>query len=108
MPQRRTQSQLQETVKLALDAGLRRDEVRKVFERALLAEALERAKGNQCHAADALGVHRNTLTRQIEELNLTGLPLAIRQANKQPKLPFMGKRPSGIWVDAPKSGRRMG
>jgi DNA-binding PucR family transcriptional regulator len=31
---------------------------------------LYETKGNQCHAARALGVHRNTLARQLKELGI--------------------------------------
>jgi len=96
---------LQEAMKLALDAGLKRDEIHRIVDAELLHQALQRVKGNQRHAADALGVHRNTVSRELGTLGLLELPAKIREANKQPKLPFMGKRPEGIWVDPPK--RRM-
>jgi hypothetical protein len=39
--------------------------------RAFLIDALVAAKGNQCVAADALGVHRNTLYRMMQEDGIT-------------------------------------
>jgi Bacterial regulatory protein, Fis family len=83
-------------VRLALDAGVKEVEAIRLFKRDLIAEALERAQGNQCRAAALLGLHRNTLTRQLEELELRELPGALRRAQKQPSL---CKRPVMKWVD---------
>jgi len=40
------------------------------FKRRFIATVLEENKGNQCRAARQLGMHRNTLSRTIAELNL--------------------------------------
>ncbi|HEY3180936.1 MAG TPA: helix-turn-helix domain-containing protein [Casimicrobiaceae bacterium] len=39
-------------------------------ERALLASMLERARGNQTHAADMLGMNRNTLRAKLTKYRL--------------------------------------
>jgi Fis family transcriptional regulator len=39
-------------------------------ERALLASILERAQGNQTHAADMLGMNRNTLRAKLSKYRL--------------------------------------
>ena len=39
-------------------------------ERALLASILERAQGNQTHAADMLGMNRNTLRAKLAKYHL--------------------------------------
>ena len=39
-------------------------------ERALLASVLERAQGNQTHAADMLGMNRNTLRTKLAKYHL--------------------------------------
>ena len=56
-------------------------------------EALKRAEGNQCHAASLLGIHRNTLSRHLEDLELKQLPAEIRrQKRDQLALNFPARR----------------
>ncbi len=45
-------------------------------------EVLARHRGNQCKAAAELGMHRNTLSRTIAELDLN--PAQIRHGLKRP------------------------
>jgi Fis family transcriptional regulator, factor for inversion stimulation protein len=40
------------------------------FKKCFIATVLEENKGNQCRAARQLGMHRNTLSRTIEELKI--------------------------------------
>ena len=40
------------------------------FKRCFIATVLEENKGNQCRAARQLGMHRNTLSRTIDELKI--------------------------------------
>lgn len=40
----------------------------------LISLALIQANGNRCHAAKVLGVHRNTLSRQMHDLGLHHWP----------------------------------
>ncbi len=40
------------------------------FEKRFIKKVLENTKGNQSKAARALGIHRNTLSRKIQELGL--------------------------------------
>lgn len=40
------------------------------FKRSFIATVLEENKGNQCRAARQLGMHRNTLSRTIDELKI--------------------------------------
>jgi DNA-binding NtrC family response regulator len=44
------------------------------FEKRFIQNVLDKNKRNQSKAAKALGIHRNTLSRRIEELGLDGLP----------------------------------
>jgi Fis family transcriptional regulator len=41
------------------------------FKKRYILEVLAHHKGNQCKAADELGMHRNTLSRTITELEMT-------------------------------------
>jgi len=40
------------------------------FKRRFIATVLEENKGNQCRAARQLGMHRNTLSRTVDELKI--------------------------------------
>ena len=40
------------------------------FKRRFISTVLEENKGNQCRAARQLGMHRNTLSRTIDELKI--------------------------------------
>lgn len=52
------------------------------FKRRYLLEVLARHRGNQCKAADELGMHRNTLSRTLAELQLDSAE--IRAGMKRP------------------------
>jgi DNA-binding NtrC family response regulator len=50
--------------------GIRYEEAVRQFKRQYLLEVLRAHRGNQCKAADELGMHRNTLSRTMAELEL--------------------------------------
>src|SRR5580658_3795259 len=52
------------------------------FKKRFLLEVLAHHRGNQCKAAKELGMHRNTLSRTIAELELD--PAEIRTGLKRP------------------------
>ncbi|HWE84657.1 MAG TPA: helix-turn-helix domain-containing protein [Terracidiphilus sp.] len=63
-------------------SGLRYDEAVREFKKQYLREVLISNRGNQCKAAEELGIHRNTLSRTMAEL---GLSLAeVRAGLKRP------------------------
>lgn len=63
-------------------SGVRFDEAVREFKKQYLREVLIANRGNQCKAADELGMHRNTLSRAMSEL---GLSLAeVRAGLKRP------------------------
>jgi len=63
-------------------SGIRYDDAVREFKRQYLREVLVRHRGNQCKAAEELGMHRNTLSRTMAEL---GLNLAeVRAGLKRP------------------------
>ena len=66
---------------LSLDAGLSDREAKQTLLRSRAIAALERARGNICRAAGILEIHRNTLTRRLDELNLSRLPGELRRQN---------------------------
>ena len=68
----------EETLKRELDglitqmhsAGIPYTEAVRQFKRRYILEVLAHHKGNQCKAADELGMHRNTLSRTLAELDM--------------------------------------
>jgi len=58
------------------------DEAVREFRRRYIQEVLANHKGNQCKAARELGVHRNTLSRMMTELNLD--PSQVKLGLKRP------------------------
>jgi len=52
------------------------------FKKRFILEVLARNRGNQCKAARELGMHRNTLSRTIAELDLN--TTQIRRGLKRP------------------------
>ena len=67
-------SQLQSLVKQMQDGGILYSEAVEEFRKVFLASMLERHNGNQCRAARALGIHRNTLSRNLADLKITVKP----------------------------------
>ncbi|HEY1766440.1 MAG TPA: helix-turn-helix domain-containing protein [Terracidiphilus sp.] len=63
-------------------SGIRYEDAVREFKRQYLREVLIAHRGNQCKAAEELGMHRNTLSRTMAEL---GLELAeVRAGLKRP------------------------
>ncbi|MGD0730375.1 MAG: helix-turn-helix domain-containing protein [Terracidiphilus sp.] len=63
-------------------SGIPYEEAVRDFKRQFLREVLISHRGNQCKAAEELGMHRNTLSRAMAEL---GLDLAeVRAGLKRP------------------------
>ncbi|MDE3105845.1 MAG: histidine kinase [Acidobacteriota bacterium] len=62
------------------------------FKKRYLLEVLAHHKGNQCKAAEELGMHRNTLSRTLAELNLDTAQIrnGIRNGMRRPP---MSERP---------------
>jgi DNA-binding NtrC family response regulator len=63
-------------------SGVRYEDAVREFKKRYLREVLMAHRGNQCKAAEELGMHRNTLSRSMAEL---GLSLAeVRATLKRP------------------------
>ena len=58
------------------------DEGVREFKKRFILTVLQENKGNQCRAARELGMHRNTLSRTIAELEID--PAQIRTGLKRP------------------------
>ena len=63
-------------------SGVTYGEAVKQFKRRFILEVLARHKGNQCRAAEELGMHRNTLSRTLAELELA--TAQIRNGMRRP------------------------
>lgn len=62
--------QLEGLVNQMVERGILFDEAVCEFEKRFIKRVLDRAQGNQSRAAEALGIHRNTLSRKIGEYKL--------------------------------------
>ena len=63
-------------------SGIRYEDAVREFKKQHLREVLLAHRGNQCKAAEEMGIHRNTLSRTMAEL---GLSLAeVRASLKRP------------------------
>jgi Fis family transcriptional regulator, factor for inversion stimulation protein len=63
-------------------SGVRYDDAVREFKKQFLREVLVAHRGNQCKAAEELGMHRNTLSRAMADL---GLDLSeVRAGLKRP------------------------
>ena len=62
------------TIDRLLSAGIFLPQAVEILERGMIAGALKSAEGNQCAAAKALGIHRNTLQRKMIEFELGKTP----------------------------------
>ncbi len=63
--------QLEGLVSQMVDRGILFDEAVGEFEKRFIKRVLDRANGNQSRAAQVLGIHRNTLSRKIDEYKLS-------------------------------------
>ncbi len=63
-------------------AGVAYEDAVREFKKRFILEVLSRHRGNQCKAADELGMHRNTLSRTLGELGLDSAQ--IRQGVRRP------------------------
>ena len=53
-----------------VDKGIRYDDAQREFEKRFIARVLQVYDGNLGHTAKTLGIHRNTLTRKLQELKI--------------------------------------
>jgi len=62
--------QLEGLVNQMVERGILFDEAVGEFEMRFIKRVLDRTNGNQSKAAELLGIHRNTLSRKIDEYKL--------------------------------------
>ena len=61
---------LDELVTEMIDGGIRYPEAKREFEKRFLSRVIEREKGNLSRAARVLHIHRNTLSKKLQDLKL--------------------------------------
>jgi Fis family transcriptional regulator len=66
--------QLESLVAAMVDRGILLEEGKVEFEKKFIKRVLENAKGNLSLAARLLGIHRNTLSRKVDEYKLDERP----------------------------------
>ena len=66
--------QLEGLVNQMVERGILFDEAVGEFEKRFIKRVLERENGNQSRTAQILGIHRNTLSRKIDEYKLLERP----------------------------------
>ncbi len=76
-------------------SGIRYEDAVREFKKQYLREVLEAHRGNQCKAADELGMHRNTLSRAMAELglNLAEVRAGLKRPPRSERPVFNGLRP---------------
>lgn len=62
--------QLDGLVTQMVERGILFNEAIEEFEKRFIKRVLDRASGNQSRAAQILGIHRNTLSRKIDEYKI--------------------------------------
>ena len=62
--------QLEGLIVQMVERGILFDEAVGEFEKRFIKRVLERTNGNQSRAAELLGIHRNTLSRKMNEYKL--------------------------------------
>ncbi len=74
--------QLEALVAQMFKSGILYSEAVREFKKRFIMTVLQESKGNQCRAARELGMHRNTLSRTIEELKID--MRAVRDGARRP------------------------
>jgi Fis family transcriptional regulator len=85
-------AQLEKLVFEMYRTGMQFKEALREFQRGFILTVLKDQKGNQCRAADRLGMHRNTLRRSIRLLQIDLTP--IRDTTR--RLPPRGAK--AAWI----------
>lgn len=89
-------SQLEALVAQMHDSGILYSEAVREFKKCYIMNVLERNGGNQCKAARELGMHRNTLSRTIAELELDVTQV---RAMRRPPRPAVVEMPAPVSVE---------
>ena len=78
-------AQLENLVFEMYRTGMQFKEALREFQRGFILTVLKDQKGNQCRAADRLGMHRNTLRRSIRLLQIDLTPIRVTTRRLPPR-----------------------
>ncbi len=73
---------LEALVNQMVERGISYEDAISEFEKRFIGNLLAKSKGNCSKAAQALGIHRNTLSRKIEELGLDHRPKRRKKSSR--------------------------
>lgn len=77
-------NQLEVMVSQMYEGGILYAEAVREFKKTFIAHVLEQHRGNQCKAAKQLGMHRNTLSRTLDELGLDVKEIRQQASDRRP------------------------
>jgi len=86
--------QLEALVMAMYRGGILYSEAVREFKKRFILTVLEENNGNQCKAARELGMHRNTLSRTIDELKID-----VRAVRDGAKRPPRSARPASLAME---------
>jgi transcriptional regulator with PAS, ATPase and Fis domain len=66
--------QLEALISRMIEHGIQYSDAVAEFEKRFIQRMLEKTNGNHSKAAKAMGIHRNTLSRKVEDLELDHRP----------------------------------
>lgn len=74
--------QLDSLINQMVEHGISFEDAVGEFEKRFIRKVLEKSNNNQSKAANALGIHRNTLSRKIDELGLDHRPKRRKRSSR--------------------------
>lgn len=84
--------QLESVVLQMYTAGVGCEEAVREFQKTFILTVLKDQRGNQCKAAERLGMHRNTLRRTIRELQIDIGPARVSRKGRPPRSDTISRR----------------
>jgi len=84
-------SQLEVLVAQMYESGILYTESVRAFKKTFISHVLQQTRGNQCKAAKQLGMHRNTLSRTLAELEVD-----VRELRKEMRRPPRSAKPLSL------------
>lgn len=72
--------QLESLISQMVERGITYEDAVGEFEKRFIKKILDENRGNQSKSAQALGIHRNTLSRKIDDLGLDHKPKRRKRA----------------------------
>jgi DNA-binding protein Fis len=74
--------QLEALISQMVEQGIAYEDAISEFEKRFIKRVLDKANGNQSKAARELGIHRNTLSRKIDDFKLDHRPRRLQRTRR--------------------------